>query len=434
MRKLSFILLSGIILSLFLSACGSPNTNNVSVTNLSVDTRVGAESFSQTNLAQTNQTGGVIRIYSSLPLTGSSRDQSVTLVNAMQMALDDIAGAEKTVAGFKIEYVSLDDATANAGQWDAAQEKANAERAINDPDAMVYLGTFNSGAAKISIPILNRAGMVMISPANTLPGLTAKVPGLTAANEPDVYYPNKTRNYFRVVARDDLQGPAAVNFAATKLGAKRFFLIDDGQDYGKVLADAVERSVKGRGLGVVGRASIGGRETNYRELARQIKSLNPDFVFFGGIAQQQPGRLLIDLRAGGVSAPFMGGDGINNPAFVKEAAVAGEGAYSSIAGTPIDKLPAKGQDFLKRYQAKFGAPTAYTIYGYEAMAVALNAIKVAAKKDRKAILDVVANTKNFDGVLGRWSFDANGDTTLTDFAIYQIKDKRLTYLEQSQPR
>jgi branched-chain amino acid transport system substrate-binding protein len=415
-KKINYLVaLNGLILSLLLSACGSAASTTETV---SVRVEAGADSSSQASVPSANQAGGTIRIYSSLPLTGSSRDQSQTLVNAMQMALEDIGGAEKTVAGFKIEYVSLDDATAN------------------DPDAMVYLGTFNSGAAKIAIPILNQANMAMISPANTLPGLTTAVPGLTAQGEPNIYYPTQTRNYFRVVARDDLQGPAAAKFAVNKLGAKRIFLVDDSEAYGKGLADAFESAVKSRGsaVAVVGRVSITGKESNYRDLARQIKSANPDFIFFGGIAQKQPGKLLIDIRAGGVSAAFMGGDGINNPAFVKEAAVAGEGAYSSISGTPVEKLPAKGQDFLKRYQERFGAPTAYTIYGYEAMAVALNAIKVAGKKDRQAILQAVAATKDFDGVLGKWSFDANGDTTLTDFAVYKIQAKRLVYLEQTQPR
>ncbi len=413
-----------VLANLLLAACGSPEAT---IPAAATDIREESASLAL------NQAGGTIRIYSSLPLTGSSKDQSQTLVNAMQMALEDFGGADKTVGGFKIDYVSLDDATAKAGQWDAEQERTNANKAVADPDAMVYLGTFNSGAAKESIPILNQATMAMISPANTYPGLTKAVDGVTDTNEPKKYYPTATRNYFRVVSSDDLQGPAMVAYAATVTKASRFFLINDGQTYGKGLADAINREAKRRNLNVVGSATIQGRESNYRDLARQVRAANPDFIFFGGIAQQQPGKLLADIRASGVRAPFMGGDGINNPAFVKEAGVAGEGAFSSIAGLPDNQLPAKGQDFLKRYRARFGTPTNYTIYGYEAMAVALNAIKSAAKKDRKAILDAVAKTKDYDGLVGKWSFDANGDTTLTDFAIYQIADGVLAYRQQSQP-
>ncbi len=380
------------------------------------------------------QTSGNITIYSSLPRTGSSKDQTITLENAMQMALNDFTQSTGKIGNFTIKYEKLDDASASLGQWDPEVEKANANKAVNDPDAMVYLGTYNSGASKISIPILNAANMVQISPANTYPGLTKLVSGVTEANEPAIYYPNKTRNYFRVVVTDDLQGPADVNFAVDTAKGKRFFVIDDSQSYGKGLADAFGKEVTRRGLAVVGRVSVIGRESDYRQLARQIRQANPDFIFFGGIAQQQPGRLLADIRAVGVTAPFMGGDGLNNPAFVKEAGVAGEGAYSSISGVPVEQLPAKGQDFLKRYQAKYGAPTNYTIYAYESMSVALTAIQKVNLKDRKAILDAVAATRDFDGVTGKWSFDQNGDTTLSDFAVYQIADGQLVYRQQSRPR
>lgn len=380
------------------------------------------------------QTSGNITIYSSLPRTGSSKDQTITLENAMQMALDDFTNSTGKIGSFTIKYEKLDDASAALGQWDPEVEKANATKAVNDPDAMVYLGTYNSGASKISIPILNAANLVQISPANTYPGLTKAVAGVTAANEPAVYYPNKTRNYFRVVVTDDLQGPADVTFGVDAAKGKRFFIIDDSQSYGKGLADAFGNEVTRRGLAIAGRVSINGRESNYRALARQIRATSPDFIFFGGIAQQQPGKLLADLRAVGLVVPFMGGDGLNNPAFVKEAGVAGEGAYSSISGVPVDKLPAKGQDFLKRYQAKYGAPSNYTIYAYESMLVALTALQKANVKDRKAILAAVASTKDFEGVTGKWSFDQNGDTTLSDFAVYQVEDGQLVYRQQSRPR
>jgi branched-chain amino acid transport system substrate-binding protein len=123
----------------------------------------------------------VIRIYSSLPLTGSSAAQTTTVVNAINLAIE-----QKTKGGlvcdgkFKIDFKSLDDATAAKGQWDEAKEQENANIAVSDPDTMVYIGTFNSGAAKISIPILNKAGLAMISPANTNVGLRSITPAASA--------------------------------------------------------------------------------------------------------------------------------------------------------------------------------------------------------------------------------------------------------------
>src|SRR2546430_12017581 len=123
------------------------------------------------------------------------------MVNAFKMALDE---ANNKVGGATIVYDDMDDATPARGAWDAGKEAENANKAVNDPDVMVYLGTFNSGAAKVSIPILNRANLVMVSPANTYPGLTK--PGKGEANEPSVYQPSGKPNYSRVVPADDLQG------------------------------------------------------------------------------------------------------------------------------------------------------------------------------------------------------------------------------------
>ncbi|HEX2912028.1 MAG TPA: branched-chain amino acid ABC transporter substrate-binding protein [Chloroflexia bacterium] len=378
---------------------------------------------------------GTIRIYSSLPMTGSSKEQADTLVNAMKLALEDFTQGTNKIGNYTIDYQPLDDATAAKGQWDADQEKSNANKALNDPDAMVYLGTFNSGAAKVSIPILNQANLGMISPANTLPCLTR----FSAAagcdkSEPDTYYPNKTRNYFRVITADDVQGPAVVDFINNTLKAKKVFVIDDSQAYGKGLADAVANSCKDSNIDCSQRASINGKESDYKSLAAQIKSANPDAIFFGGITQQQAGKLVADIRAAGIKAPFMGGDGINETAFIKDGGAAAEGVYSTLGGLPEDKLPAKGQDFVKRYKAKYGELQGYTVYGYEAMSVALNAIKTAGTKDRKAVLQALANTKDFDGILGKWSFDKNGDTSLTDYTVYQVTDGKWQVVTTVKPK
>src|SRR5438045_5714987 len=150
----------------------------------------------------------VINIVSSLPRTGSVRGQTDTIVNGIVMAIQE-AGSK--VGSFVLKYEDLDDATAAAGQWTAEKEAANADQAIKDPDVMVYIGTYNSGAAKVSMPKLNQAGLLMISPANTWPGFTK--PGLGDPGEPDVYRPSGKRNYVRVVPADDLQALRAAQWA-----------------------------------------------------------------------------------------------------------------------------------------------------------------------------------------------------------------------------
>lgn len=358
-----------------------------------------------------------VHIYSSLPLTGSSAGQTTTIVNAINLALEQQTKGGLVCDGkVKIEYTSLDDATAAAGKWDEAKEQENANKAVADAATMVYIGTFNSGAARISIPILNQAGIVMISPANTADDLTA---GADTAK----YYPNGTRNYTRVVARDEFQGAFAAKWAA-KLGAKNVYILDDTEIYGKGVADQFEKNAAGNGLTVVGRDGIDGKASDYKALATKIAGTSPDLIYFGGITQNNAGQLLKDIRAAGITAMFMGPDGILESAFIEAAgADVAEGVYGTIAGSPRAKLPEAGQKFYTDYNAKFQAePEAYAIYGFEAASVAIKAISTVCKADRAAILNAVYTTKDFNGVLGTWSFDANGDTDLYAMLGNVVKD------------
>lgn len=354
----------------------------------------------------------VIRFYSSLPLTGSSAAQTTTVVNSIQLAIEQQTKGGLVCDGkFKIDYVSLDDATAAAGQWDAAKEQENANKAVADPDAMVYLGTFNSGAARVSIPILNQAGLVMISPANTNPGLTK----VWDAGEPEKYYPTGKRNYTRVATSDDVQGAVAAKWAKS-LGLNAVYILHDTQAYGKGVADAFRKTAATIGLKELGYEGIDGKAADYNALATKIKATNPRLIYFGGITQQNAGQLLKDIRKAGIKAQFMGADGILETAFIEAAgADVANGTLATIAGAPKNRLPAKGQKFFRDYAAKFkGEPESYAIFGYEAASVAVAAVNSVCKKDRAAVLDAVFATKNFKGVLGTWSFDANGDVSITD--------------------
>src|SRR5277367_1666033 len=163
----------------------------------------------------------VIKIVSSLPRTGSATAQAQTMVNGIRMAIEEAGGR---VGDFTIAYEDWDDASPERGQWDPAVEAANAQKAVKDPDIMAYIGTYNSGAAKIAMPILNEASLVMVSPANTYPGLTKT--GMGEANEPAVYRASGKINFFRVVPDDDIQGEVAAQWAK-ELGEKSLFILHD---------------------------------------------------------------------------------------------------------------------------------------------------------------------------------------------------------------
>jgi branched-chain amino acid transport system substrate-binding protein len=171
------------------------------------------------------------------------------------------------------------------------------------------------------------------------------------------------------------------------------------------------------------RSSINGKEADYKALAAGIKQVNPDAIFYGGLVQQQAAKLIQDIRAAGIEVPVMGGGSFHSDLLIQQVGAASEGIYAINSGTAEQYIPAKGQDFLNRYIAKYGDTglnQAFTRQSYEAMAVALTALKQVGKKDRKAIIEALANIKNFDGVLGQWSFDSNGDTSQNDFTVWQV--------------
>ncbi|TMK74226.1 MAG: branched-chain amino acid ABC transporter substrate-binding protein, partial [Actinobacteria bacterium] len=125
-------------------------------------------------------------------------------MNGIKLALDQ---AHNQAGDFTVKYTSLDDATAQAGEWDPGQTAADARKAASDPNTVYYIGEFNSGASEVSIPILNNAGIPQVSPANTYVGLTTNEPG-SAPGEPDKYYPTGNRTYLRIVPRDSIQAAA----------------------------------------------------------------------------------------------------------------------------------------------------------------------------------------------------------------------------------
>ena len=367
-----------------------------------------------------------IKIVSSLPRTGSSNSQTTSMVNGIRMAIDEYGGK---VGDFKVVYEDWDDASPERGAWDPAVEAANADKAVKDPDVMAYIGTYNSGAAKISMPKLNQAGVAMVSPANTWPGLTK--PGVGEPNEPKVYRPSGKVTYFRVVAADDIQGLVAAKWAK-QMGAAKVFIAHDGELYGKGIAQMFKKSSGPLGLTVLGFEQLDTKASNYRSLAVKIKQLNPDFVYFGGTTQTNAGQLAKDLVSSGVQAKLMVPDGCFESAFIESAGMEAleGGVFVTLGGVPPDKLVGKGHDFYEGYKLKYKIePEGYATYGYESAKVVLEAIKRANKKDRAAIVAEIAATKDFDGALGKWSFDANGDTSLKTMSGNTVKNGKFEFVQ-----
>jgi branched-chain amino acid transport system substrate-binding protein len=366
-----------------------------------------------------------LTIYSSLPLQGDSRPQSEDVVAGEKLALEEAGGK---VGKFTIKYVSLDDATAAAGKWDPGQTSSDGRKAAQDASTIAYLGEFNSGASAISLPILNEANILQVSPSNTYVGLT-RAEGADKG-EPDKYYPAGKRTFGRVVPADHIQAAAQVTYQKDE-GCKKTYILNDKEVYGKGIATQVESIAKAQGLPIAGNDGIDTKAANFRSLATKLKSSGADCMFFGGITQNKGVQVFKDVHAANPSMKLFGPDGVAESTFASKVGSSVE-KQTYITNPTLDpKLyPPAAQDFFKTFKEKFGhTPDPYAVYGYEAMKVALLAIQNAGDKgnDRQAVIDAFFKIKDRDSVLGKYSIDENGDTTLADYGSDRIQGGKLVF-------
>jgi branched-chain amino acid transport system substrate-binding protein len=350
--------------------------------------------------------GEQVRIVSSLTRSGSSIGQSDSIVNAIRMRLED---AGHRVRGVPVVYEDLDGGSEERGSWDAEREQANARYAAAQTDVLAYIGTLDTDAAPYSIPITNAADLLMISPCNTYPGLTKPFgPG-----EPDKHYPTGRRNYLRTALSDDRQGVFAAQWVA-ELGAQRVFVLHDTEPCGRGVALPFADACRHLGVALVEPpVGIEPKRSEYKALARAIAERGADLVFYGGIIQNGAGPLWRDVRAATPRITMMGPDTLFEHAFIRDAGVNAEGTLVTFGGVPPALLEGKGRVFYERYVERFGQePECYAASAYDTTGVILQAIERVGCPDRAAITQAAFATRDFDGVLGRWSFDANGDIDL----------------------
>jgi branched-chain amino acid transport system substrate-binding protein len=367
--------------------------------------------------------GSSLTIFSSLPLQGTSRDQSLAVINGEKLALKKLAPGNK-IGKYTIKYVSLDDSTAqNPGTADEGQTASNARQAVRDKSTIIYLGEFNSGGTKVSLPILNQAGIPQISPANTYVGLTTNEPG-SEPGEPQKYYPTGKRTYVRTVPRDVIQGAADATIMKGA-GCTAVDVWNDKTTYGAGVARNVELALKKQGIKVANKQGTDRNSPNYRSQATNAKS--PCF-FWGGVTGENGVQVYKDVAAANKTAKLFGPDGVAEEAFTNPAkggvpASVGKRITITVATLGVKDLPNAGP-VLSAYKKAYHVQTVdpYGIYGYETMALALDVLKKAGAKanDRAEVVKQLFATKNRQSVLGTYSIDKNGDTTLTDYGEYKI--------------
>jgi branched-chain amino acid transport system substrate-binding protein len=377
--------------------------------------------------------GDTLQVYSSLPLQGAQRPQTTDLVRGAELALKQHDGK---AGDFTIEYASLDDSTAQAGAWTPEQTSANARRVAQEDNSIAYIGEFNSGASAISIPILNEVPIAQVSPANTAVGLTSDDAGADEG-EPEKYYPTGQRHYLRIVPKDTIQG-AALATVMKKDGCQAVYILNDKEVYGAGLARNTEMSAQEQGLEVIANEGIDPKAPNFRSLAAGMKGEGADCFVFGGITANGGVQLYKDVLAAMPDVGLYGPDGVAETGFIDPA----EGGIPpnvqrrvklTVATLDPSEYPPEGQRFFRDYEAEYGEanPNPYAVYGYEAMDLILDTCDRIGPEcgDRQKLIDALYDTKGRESVLGTYDIDENGDTTLTDYGVYRVKDGELVFDE-----
>jgi branched-chain amino acid transport system substrate-binding protein len=377
--------------------------------------------------------GTTLTIYSSEPLQGASAAEGQAIVNGERLALSQF---HNRIGRYRIMLRSLDDATVARGGWDPGQTTLNARLAAANPHTIGFIGELDSGASAISIPILNRAGIPQVSAASTAVGLTSTAPG-ASPGEPGKYYPSGVRTFVRVIPNDTVQAVAQVRLQQG-LGCSKTFVLDDGQVDGSVAATTFQLMAASLHLQVVGVQAFDPRAADYSALAGSVAQTGADCVLISAATQNHAVLLTEQVAAALPEALLFGWAGLAEPAYVDPAqggiptSLDGRLALTAPALAPQD-YPAAGQGFFASYERRFGQPQPEAIFGYEAMSLMLSALVRATRHgtrraDRARVLSALFATRHRASVLGTYSIDRNGDTTLRRFGAYQVSGGRLRFL------
>jgi branched-chain amino acid transport system substrate-binding protein len=308
----------------------------------------------------------------SVPLDGPTGEAGADAAEGVLLAVED--------AGSPVRVLVEDAGPGPCGR----NVPVNAERAAANPDVVAYLGEFHSAATERSLPVLEAAGVPHVSFSNTYRRLGG-------------------RSFVNVMPTDELQAVALVAWMAES-GVRRAFLADDGEDYGIDMRRLVQRALAGNPA---------------------ADAEHADGFFLGAAVDEQTVTLLTGLHERAPRAVLFGMEGLLSDELAAELPAEVAGRLRVTAGPACgDQLPPAGREVTERLRRRLGhRPDSHAVYAYEAASLVLDAYS-GVGGDRAALTAAMRGTRDRDGVVGRYSFDARGATTLRAAGRLRVQDRR----------
>jgi branched-chain amino acid transport system substrate-binding protein len=369
--------------------------------------------------------GNQLTVYSSLPLQGPSATVSQQIVDGEKLALAHVGGR---VGRFKIDYASLDDANPKTGETTPGITASYARVAAQDTSTIAYLGDLDSAATAVSLPLINAAGILQVSPASPYAGLTSSLDA--GQDEPERFYPTGQRTFARLMPGDSVQAAAQVRLMrALHIGS--VYVIEDLDPFDTPLAAILAEDAKRAGISVLGEDQIDTTAgTEFAGEVHKVLESGTRAVFFSGLPNAGAVALWQQLYAADSHLRLLGPSGLAESSFVGQIGSAAALTYLTTPLLPLSLYPPPAYRVLAEYRHYFHqAPGPYSLYGYEAMSAVLLAIRRAGRHgdDRQTVIHKFFAIKNRDSVLGRYSILPNGDTTLSRYAVDRVRGGRLVF-------
>ncbi len=342
----------------------------------------------------------VVKIGHVAPTSGAQAHYGKDNENGARMAIEDLNAKPMTVGGKKVKFELLaEDDAADPKQGTAAAQK------LVDAKVNAIVGHLNSGTTLPASAIYNQAGIPQVTPSATNPKIAQQ----------------GFNTFFRILANDNALGAGLALYGQKALKAKNIAVIDDRTAYGQGVADVFSKTAEANGMKIVAREFTNDKATDFNAILTKIKATNPDIVFYGGM-DPQAGPMLRQMKAQGINAKFMGGDGICTDKLTElSGGASNDTVICAEGGASLAKMP-KGVEWKKRYDAKYPNQfQVYSPYTYDAVMLIADAIKRAGSAEPAKIREALVKA-SYAGVTSKIEFDTIGELKNPSMTLYSYKD------------